>query len=178
MKNITKTFTLCLAIMAGLAFTNAAQAQDKTAGLGLVYGTGIESAGIQLNGQYFLTENWAITPSFVFFFPKEAFRDYKMKWYDVNLNASYYFDLENETIRPYATAGINIALVSVPTYDFDFWTGSSGDVKNETYSEVGLGLGGGADFMVTESLIPFGELRYSLSGYDQLSIVGGVRFKF
>lgn len=175
MKNLFKTLVVAVACLC--LTPNALQAQEKTAGLGLAYGTEIESLGIQLNGQYFLTENWAITPSFVYFLPKEAYQDYKMKWFEINLNGSYYFNLESQSVRPYATGGINITMVSVPVPNFDFFSGT-GEIENETYSEVGLSIGGGADFMVSDNLIPFGELRYSLSDWNQLVIAGGVRISF
>lgn len=174
MKTQVKTLTL-LSLFAIISLgPTRLQAQEKSVGAALVYGTDIKSVGLQAQGQYFFTENWAASPSLVYFLPKSYYQDFKMKWFELNLNANYYFTIENENIRPYATGGLGLSFISMPT-TYSFF---DEDVKNTTYTEVGLNLGGGADFVVSDNLRPFGELRYAINGFGQLSIVGGVRYTF
>ena len=139
------------------------------AGGGLVYGTGIENLGIQGRFDYAITDQILLAPDLIFFFPKsEGSVDFK--WFDINLNGNYIFDIGNPDVIPYALAGINIAILSVDIDDFGF-----GDFGSADGTEIGLNLGGGCDFVVG-TVIVYGELRYAISSADQLVIGGGVKF--
>ncbi len=134
-------------------------------GGGLAYGTEIESIGIQVRGDYAITDNILLAPDIIYFFPDSDF-GIDVNWFEINLNGNYLFQTNNPDVVPYALAGFNIAIVSV---DFGGITGFSD--ANDT--EVGFNLGGGADFLVG-AVIVFGELRYAL-GNDQLVLAGGVK---
>jgi len=128
-------------------------------------GGGLVFIGIQVRGDYAITDNILIAPDFIYFFPDSDF-GIDVNWFDINLNANYLFEVSNPDVVPYALAGFNIAIISV---DFGGITGFS-DANN---TEVGFNLGGGADFLVG-AVVVFGEIRYAL-GNDQLVLGGGVK---
>lgn len=174
MKLIKKSLIL-FCLLGLVATTQNAKGQTAIGG-GLAYGTEIESPGINLNGTYMVTENIAIAPSIIYFFPKSYYSDYKLKWLEVDLNGHYYFNTTGN-IKPYALAGLNFSFLTVPTYDFSSLFGGSGEVENETTTKIGLNLGGGAEFDIDSSIKPFGQLSYSIiENFGQLVIIAGVRF--
>lgn len=65
------------------AFALNSMAQTRVGG-GLAYGTEIENVGINGNAQFFVKENIAIAPGFVFFFPKD-FGIVDINWFDIDL---------------------------------------------------------------------------------------------
>lgn len=67
------------------------------------------------------------------FFPDSDNVDYL----EFNGNLTYDFPLENEMVRPFALAGLNVARVSV-----DF----AGEIDSVADTEIGLNLGGGLSF--------------------------------
>lgn len=169
-KGLVLIFTIALA-----ATFQKVQAQAALGG-GLAYGTEIESPGININGTYMINDNIALAPGLIYYFPKEYFADYKLKWFEVDLNGHYYFNTTG-IVKPYALAGLNFSFITFPTYTFSGLFGGSGEVDNETTTKVGLNLGGGVEFDIDAPVKPFGQLSYSvIDSFDQLVIVAGVRF--
>ena len=135
---------------------------DIRVGGHLGFGTEIESLGIAARGDYAVTNNILIGPDFIYFFGNN-----NLNWFDLNFNGNYLFEINNPDITPYALAGLNLAIIS---YDSEYL-----GIGNSSATEIGLNLGGGADFVVS-TFIVFGELRFVLSSADQLVIAGGVKF--
>lgn len=169
-------FFLILFCLFGLIATSQNANGQAAIGGGLAYGTEIESPGINLNGTYLVTENIALAPSIIYFFPKSYYGDFKLKWLEVDLNGHYYFNTTGN-VKPYALAGLNFSFITVPTYDFSSFFGGSGEVENKTTTKIGLNLGGGAEFDINSPIKPFGQLSYSIIGdFNQLVIIAGIRF--
>lgn len=143
---------------------------QKYIGGGIAYGTQIESAGIGINGEYFVTDQISIAPSLIYFFPRTFIGDLKFKQTDLNINANYYFETGSE-FNIYALGGLNFAVVSVP-----FFNPFNGERSNNSSTEVGLNIGGGLNYKINDQLLPFVELKYNISDFDQLILMGGVRF--
>lgn len=177
-----KKLILSICLLALTFLTQKTNAQT-TVGGGIAYGTEIENMGINLTGQYFIKDNLAIAGSFTYYFPKDFGNDlgingedYKIKWYEINANVNYYFDIPGN-IKPYGLGGLNFSIVSIPTFDFGgFFGGGGNGVKNVSTSKIGLNIGGGADFDLGKNFTPFAQLKYVLSDFDQLQILAGVRF--
>lgn len=174
MKLVKKSFVLAFAL--GLMMTAQKVQGQAAVGGGLAYGTEIESAGINLNGTYLVTDNIAIAPSLVYYFPKKLVGDYKMKWFEFDVNGHYYFDVPG-IVRPYGLAGLNFSFITVPGMSYSFGGFGSVETEKETTTKVGLNIGGGAEFNIDAPITPFGQLNYSIiDTFDQLVIIAGVRF--
>ncbi len=169
----TKIIILSLCLFT-LLFTQKIDAQI-TMGGGLAYGSEIENVGINITGQYFMKDNIAIEGSFTYYIPKSfgsilvLGADYSIKWYEINVNANYYF-MEGK-IKPYGLAGLNYSIISIPTF-INFGS----DLTNESSSKIGLNIGGGVDFDLGKKIIPFAQLKYVVGDFDQLQILAGARF--
>ncbi|MFS4417285.1 hypothetical protein [Maribacter sp. 2307ULW6-5] len=140
-----------------------------TAGAGLAFGTNVNTAGITVNGQYFINEKWAIAPDFIYYFPRSGGNGFNLNWYEINANGNYYF-VDGGVTKFYGLAGLNLSIVSIPSLGFA-GVGSSA-------SNLGFNLGGGADFDISSSITPFAQLKYTLSSFNQLVITAGVRYTF
>ncbi len=174
---LTTKFLLLTLVFGFVLMTSKVQGQAAVGG-GLAFGTEIESVGINVNGTYMITDNIALAPSLIYWIPKSYFADYKLKWFEVDLNGHYYFDAGGN-VKPYALAGLNFSFITVPVLD---WTGGwlgggSFTTKNSTTTKVGLNLGGGVEFDIDAPIKPFGQINYTIiDSFDQLVIMAGVRF--
>jgi hypothetical protein len=76
----------------------------------------------------------------------------------VRLDADYHFMVTiNGSSRFYPLAGIQLAF-------------NTDDIK------FGVNAGGGVNFMLTESLAAFGEIKYVFSSWDGFAFTGGIYF--
>lgn len=160
---------LCFSILA--IFTKEANAQI-TVGGGIVYGTKVENIGINVTGQYFINDNIAIAPSFTYYFPKKITSNYSYKWYEINVDGNYYFAIPDSKIKPYGLAGLNLSIISLPTYNI----GVFGTSDNSSNTEFGFNIGGGASYDIGKKVLPFAQLKYTISSYNQLAIMAGIRY--
>ncbi len=156
MKKLFGISSLVLGIIFALN-TNAMAQNEFTVGGGLAYGTEVESIGIQGGATYSFTEEIRGAADLLIFFP-DGF-----DWWELNFNGHYKFFSE-DNINVYGLAGINYATLS---FDSQFGGGST--------SEVGLNLGGGADFGLDFANL-YTELRFVLGDLDQLVLAAGLRF--
>lgn len=152
-----------------LHFGFSANAQEDTRiGAFIAYGTEIENIGIGANAEFPILENFTISPSFIYYFPKEEF-GVKINWFEINGNAHYYF-VNQDNLSAYALGGLNYSSVKV-SYD-NPWMGNF----SHSDGRVGLNLGGGINFNVSGAIIPFAELKYVIIDGGQLVAGAGVKF--
>lgn len=155
-----KLITYSCLILGMLFFSNSnALAQsDFKAGGGLAFGSEAEAIGIQVGGVYNINEQFNAAADFIIFFPDN------IDWWELNVNGHYSFVAE-DGMNVYGLAGLNYSTVS-----FNF--GQFGSASN---SEIGLNIGGGAEFDVDFANL-YTELKYVLGNNDQLAISAGLRF--
>jgi len=164
-----KKTVLFIAFIVGMLVK--AQAQDGTKiGAFVAYGSEIENIGAGVNAEFPIIENLTVSPSFIYFFPKEEY-GMKWSWFEVSGNANYYF-VNEEKLSVYALGGLNYSSVKV-SYDESFGFGGSSSASD---GKLGLNFGAGANFNVGGSIVPFAELKYVIIEGGQL--VAGVGVKF
>ncbi|NGP87928.1 outer membrane protein [Fodinibius halophilus] len=164
-----KLLTLGCLIL-GIAFlTNSnTYAQDIKAGGGLAYGTEIESIGIQAGAVMGFSDSFRGAADFIYFFGEEA-NGVDTSWWELNANVHYVF-LSEATMTVYGLGGLNYATVETTV-------SAGGFTASGSASEVGLNLGGGAEFGIGFADL-YTELKYVLGDADQLGISAGLRFGF
>lgn len=150
-----------------LMFQWATAQEDTRVGAFLAYGTEVESLGIGANAEFPIATNLTISPSLIYYFPREE-SGVDFNWFEVNGNANYYF-VNEDNIGVYGLAGLNYTNVKV-SGDTGFGDASVSDGR------LGLNLGAGANFLIDGSIIPFAELKYVIIEEGQLVIMGGVKF--
>lgn len=166
-----KKINLILATLTFFLFSFSINAQTETRiGGFLAYGTEIENLGIGANAEFPIIEKMTISPSFIFYLPKDE-TGIKINWFEVNANANYYF-LDEEKIAVYGLAGLNYSSVKVK-YDDEL---SFLDDYSSSDGRFGLNLGGGANFDIGSSITPFAELKYVIIDGGQLVLAAGVKF--
>jgi outer membrane immunogenic protein len=173
-----KSILILTLIMTATLYVSA---QDKNVGVGLAYGTEIEKPAIFVNGQYFINDKLAITPSFIFYFPRKeevSGSGYTSKststFWELNADVNYYF--LDESVKLYAIGGLNI---TGSKYKYEANYPSFPSLNSNTSvsgTEVGLNLGIGIDFKTSGKMVPFLQTKYTLGDFDQLVLMGGLRF--
>lgn len=138
--------------------TNALAQNEFKVGAGLAYGSEVEAIGIQAGAVYDFTEEFSAAADFIVFFPDNY------DWWELNVNGHYRF-LSQDNVTVYGLAGLNYATLSIDLGQF----GSASD------SELGLNLGGGAEFGLDFAKL-YTELKYVVGNADQLGISAGLRF--
>lgn len=158
-----------LGLLISLGFALSVQAQEKTRiGGFLAYGTEIENLGIGVNAEFPIINNLTISPSIIYYFPKNE-SGVKTNWFELNANANYYF-VNQATMSVYALGGLNYSSVKVSFKETWLGNYSSSDGR------FGLNLGGGINFKVGGSIIPFAELKYVIIDGGQLVAGAGAKF--
>ena len=135
----------------------AVDSSAQKIGVMLGYGTEVEELGIGVNGEFNINDKVSISPSFIYWFPKDP-----LSWWEFNANANYYFTTAGSADF-YGLAGINLFGYNVE--------GGDGE------SEVGLNLGAGVNFNIGKNWEPFTELKFVIGDADQLGLFFGAKFK-
>jgi outer membrane immunogenic protein len=165
MKKILFIFSLLLVT------ATVSQAQHTRVGALLGYGTQIENLGIGVIGDFSIGDTkFSLSPSFVYYLTaKNSF--VKTSVWELNANVNYEL-YTNDMVFVYGLAGLNYTQVKAKADLPGFGSMSSSD------GNIGLNIGGGVNFAVSEMLVPFAELKYAISEFDQLLIAAGVKFNF
>jgi outer membrane immunogenic protein len=146
-------------------------AQHKRVGALLGYGTQIENFGIGAIGDFSIGDTkFSASPSFIYYFTEKN-TIVKTNVWEINANVNYEF-FNNDMVFVYGLAGLNYTHVTAKTDIPMFGSAKASD------GNVGLNIGGGVNFAVSDSLVPFAELKYAISEFDQLLIAAGVKFSF
>lgn len=163
MKHIMRITAAC----AMLFFATAATGQIKIlTGLGLAFGTGAETVGLQIKGDVDITDTWGGSLDFIPFFTSGY------NYWEMNLNG-HYTVYENDPWTIYPLAGLNLSTVGIAGSNV---FGVSIPGANST--KVGLNLGGGARYAIADRIVLYGEIKYIVSSFDQLVISLGGLYTF
>jgi outer membrane protein X len=169
-----KTKKIIIATVLFFAGFMVSQAQiDTRIGAELAYGTEIENLGIGANAEFGVLDNLSISPSFIYYLPKEE-GPIKINWFEVNANANYYF-IQDEKFDVYGIGGLNYTSVKVK-YDSTY-SPLFGESSSVSDGRIGLNLGGGANLNLDGNITPFAELKYVIIDGGQLVLAAGVKFK-
>lgn len=135
-----------------------AQAGDFKLGGGLLFGSEVESVGLQVNGVYRFNEQWAGEADLGFYFPGD---DTGLdSFWEINGNAQYLFAVEQD-YHFYGLGGLNVSTAE--------------NVLGNTNSELGINIGAGGEYKL-QNFSLYGELKYVIGDFDQIVLGAGVRF--
>lgn len=151
------------------SYTNA----QLQLGGGLGYGTQIESVGITVKGNYPFNEQWEGSGSFGYFFPNTGTEFLELRYWELNADG-HYIVKSTEKYTFYPLAGLNIAGIS---WDYENLPSTPFIPTDNSDTEIGLNIGVGGTLIFSESLSGYAEIKYTLSGYDQLIANVGVLFR-
>lgn len=170
-----KIFALALTI--ALTVTTAmAQAYkgDIAAGVNLNYGSKIENLGLGAKFQYTIIDHLRAEVGFNYFFKK----NYESMW-DANLNAQYLINVYQEKLYLYPIVGLNFSSLSFDEKGFNKEFGVDPSVEHDDINRIGLNLGAGAQYQITERIGLSLEYRHTiLKDIDQGVFSLGASYKF
>lgn len=161
-----------IAVISVLSVSMTSAQSETTIGGFAAYGTEIESVGIGVNAEFPILEKLTVSPSFIYFLPKDIGLS-KINWFELNANANYYF-LDQDKVGLYGIGGLNYSRIEVTFDEEDELFGNDFSASD---GRLGLNLGVGANFKIGSRVVPFGEIKYVLIDGGQLVLGGGVKFK-
>lgn len=174
-KTNMKKILLTAALVAVFGFAATAQEQgDIRLGAGLVLGTqtaldddGSEALGFGINigGEYLVTDIISVAPSYSYFFESEiAGGAFSVRYSSLNLDGRYYFG----DGMFYALAGLSFSSVTSTVEIL-------GVSVEGSDTETGLNIGGGIMYPISDSVFLNGQVKYN-TPIEQLAINVGVAF--
>ncbi len=146
--------------MIGFISTQDIFAQKRIGG-GFSWGSGAEDVGININAEIFFKDKISISPKFNYYFTGSI-----LTYWELNGDLHYYFQGGDTGV--YGIGGINITHIG---FDFDLF----GIKTSVSDTEFGLNVGAGYNVGLTGPIIPFGEIKYIISNFDQLVLTAGIR---
>ena len=177
-----KTYGYFLVFMLMVLSLNFSIAQDRIYP-GIVFGSEIETVGITLGSEFFVSKKVSIAPDFIFYFPNKESRvsggnqiETKTTLWELNGNVHYYF-VDKSNIGFYGVGGLNYSHVG---YEYKRTDVDSGIIESQfdgSDGEIGLNFGVGANFPIRHNFTPFTELKYVAASTDQLVISAGLKFE-
>ena len=173
-------------VMRGILFALAvtcisapAFGQEILAGGGLIYGSKINSVGLQAHGYYAFAgklPGLRVGGDIDAFLPRHADAAggrVTSSWWDINANAQYvFYSPEKLPFNVYGLAGLNFATVGA---SFQPSPGVASRAVSDHTTEVGVNIGAGAEYTLPFAAA-FRDAKYTFSTADQLAITGGLRF--
>ena len=131
--------------------------------------------GIVVGGDYFVSDAISIAPSYSFFFKSSVDLgggdEVSIKASSFDIDGKYYFVKSGVNI--YGLVGISFAFAKA-SVTFDF--GNGPQTISVTENQVGVNLGGGLDFYLSDKVFLNGQVKYTINGLEQLAINAGVGF--
>lgn len=163
MKKLLTATALVFSLMVLTSASGFAQHGTTKLGLGVVYGSEVESPGIQANATFRISPRIAIAPDFSFYFAddEEDSPAYIENFWAANLNGHLMFATDPD-YHIYGIGGLNVTTLEYSSTD-------------ESESELGLNLGLGGELHLSGFSL-FSEVKYVVSDFDQVVLGAGVRF--
>lgn len=156
----------CLTLMLAGNAQAQQQAVKNRLGFFLAAASGdIDEVGIGGIGEFKVANKVTISPQFILYFPEDR-GNHDVNFLEINVNANYYF-YNKDIFEFYGLGGLNFTRRH---RDFD-----NSDYEDDDL-EIGLNVGGGINFELGKSVVPFSEIRATIGDYSQVVISGGLKF--
>ena len=168
-----------------LLFTTVSNAQFKIGGK-LAYGSEIESLGVGAKAIYELNEKISLSGELNYFFGSNTSSTISSQGFNIGeqeiktslttLNTDLHYNLSNlNDLSLYAIGGLNFSFFSTELSSENNFSGvevqSSSD-NSETF--IGLNIGIGGSYPITDNLDVFSELKYIINDLDQIVFSAGI----
>lgn len=169
-----KTIILAIALTLGLSMN----AQNKIGGK-LAYGSEIKSLGIGAKGIFPLSDMLSISGELIYFFGDSNKTSLGVistatRTSNISLNGDLHYNFDaNLPFNSYALGGLNASIYSNKTAISGIETLSNTNIS-ETI--IGLNLGVGGSYPMSDNLEIVSELKYVLGDLDQVVFSAGVLF--
>ena len=163
-----------LFLVAAFAMVSAFASAQFAVGVHTLYGTDVANLGIGVRARYDINDQFRADGNFNYYFKKNG-----LEFWDINANLHYLFNI-TDRFAAYPLGGLGYVNAS-RSYDFPEYIGGKlvTTRRTETDGRLGVNLGGGVDFQLTDDLYLNGEVKYQIaSGYNQAVMSAGIVYKF
>lgn len=168
--------SLLITFVALLSFNAFAQSGFESsklrAGVGLIYATEIDNVGLTLNGTYKLTSFWEGSVAFT-----HVFKNNYSTWNILDLDAHYIFYDNESKLNVYGLAGLGLTFWKVKT-DAIIVPGYSIPEQTVSGTEVGLNVGVGMNYKISDRLNLAPEIRYTIMDGSYLRFGASLQYMF
>jgi outer membrane protein X len=161
MKKIFKTVIAVIALTTIGLTANAQQQGDMAWGAQGAYASDGEFLGLGAKFRYNVTDPIRLEAAFTYYLPKNS-----VNMWDFSADAQWLFPVSDK-VTLYPAAGLGIYGVKVDL-------GAFGSASS---SDLGLNLGGGADFHISDKTAITAQLKYS-TAIESVILSAGVAFNF
>jgi len=169
-----------------LFFTSLSYSQFTHVGVAAGYGAEIKEPGFGAYGIFSVNEEIKIVPNFMYFLPHKVTTDdgtQKFSWWTLNVDGDYII-VDQGAVRFYGIMGLTF--ISITGEQDEVILGRQEQDKF-TIQKLGLNIGAGVRFPVSEYIAPFAEVKYTLGSaadfdfksvpVSQFSLVAGIMFR-
>ena len=165
-----------LVLMAAFAMVSAFASAQFAVGVHTLYGTDVSNLGIGVRARYDINEQFRLDGNFNYYFKKN-----NLEFWDLNANLHYLFNITDKfTAYPLGGLGYVNTKVTYTSYEgIDKYGKPITAEVSTSDGRLGVNLGGGVDFALTDDLYLNGEVKYQIvSGYNQAVMSAGIVYKF
>lgn len=169
-----------------LCFASISYSQFTHVGLAAGFGSEIKEAGFGAYGIFSVNEQIKIVPNAMYFLPHKVTTDngtQKYSWWTINVDGDYIF-LDKGIVRFYGIMGLTF--INLTGEQDEVISGQPFQDKL-TLQKLGLNIGAGVGFPVSQYITPFAEVKYTIGNaadfefknvpVSQFSLVAGIMFK-
>lgn len=164
-KSIVLVFALILSCN---LFAQSFDSSKIRAGAGLVYATDISNIGININGVYAFTEQWEGAFGYSHIFEKNY-----LSFNIFDFDAHYVFHQQDDRMNFYGIGGLSITSMKWDFPDLGFGVGGSTSDSN-----VGLNLGVGMNYLLSDKLNLAPEARFTIRDGSYFRIGASLQYLF
>ncbi len=158
---------LLFVAVAIFSLSTFAETGEKSVIINGLYKTEMKQFGVGAGARYGLTDNIRLAPSIAVMFPKD-----KTVGLDINVNAEYAFDLQND-LSIYPLAGVNM-------YNWHYSGETINGVKTSSVSgtDFGFNIGCGLDYNLSKTNFLNAQFTYTFNDGDYATFSIGYGIKF
>lgn len=169
-----------------LFFTFVSYSQFTHVGIAAGYGTEIKEPGFGAYGIFSVNEQIKIVPNLMYYLPHKVTTDdgtQKFSWWTLSIDGDYVIVNQGIT-RFYGIMGLTF--ISLTGEQDEVISGQPFEDK-QTMQKLGLNIGAGVRFPVSEYIAPFAEVKYTLGDaadfefrnvpVSQFNLVAGIMFR-
>lgn len=168
-----------LAMCVALVCLNAsAQKDEQNVGAHVLYGTNMSNIGLGVKYQYNVTDAIRLEGVGDYYLKKDGF-----SMWDLNVNGHYLFPISDKAVA-YPLIGINYTHWKQDGFvefdsdeDKEQWIQRGGSDGEMNDGSIGLNIGGGIQYNLTDKIRVGAELKYqTISGYNTAIVSIGVTY--
>ena len=164
-----------LFLVAAFAMVSAFASAQFAVGVHTLYGTDVANLGIGVRARYDINDQFRADGNFNYYFKTNG-----LEFWDLNANLHYLFNI-TDRFSAYPLGGLGYVNWK-HTYTGIVYDNAGRPYTGEVSTsggKLGINLGGGVDFGLTEDLYLNGEVKYQIvSGYNQAVFSAGIVYKF